>query len=403
MRYSLSIDQMLGQYRVAKPLGKGGMGEVYLVEHQILRTRHALKLLPPERAQSAGFLDRFRDEARVMANLQHPGVAHVTHADVSDGHHYLVMDFVSSGEDSEPFDLEEALAAAPEGRLPPNIVARLAIGICEAVGYAHDKGIIHRDLKPSNVLLTSRDLSIAEPRVVDFGLARLVGEDWLRSVIDASIRQSVSLGGMPTMAQPRAERSTTGAILGTYEYMSPEQREGGEVDHRSDIYALGVMMYRMLTGKRLMGRAKAASHIVKALSSEWDLLTDSCLDEAPPERPASMSEVVAALRSLLSTVHRQREAVDRVFADGTTSPHTRAKNTETGEQTDIPSTKKASTGLVFTCERCGEELRAETEWVGREAECPYCACVITVPQPQFRGLGRGLGALIRSGVSDDRP
>jgi len=310
-KYSLSVDEVLGQYRVVKPLGKGGMGEVYLVEHQILRTHHALKLLPSERAQSAGFLDRFRDEARVMANLKHRGIAHVTHADVSNGHHYLIMDFVSSGVDSEPFDLEEALAAAPEGRLPPDVVARLAIGICEAVGYAHGQGVIHRDLKPSNVLLTSRELNEAEPRVVDFGLARLVGEDWLRSVIDVSIRQSMSLGGMPTMAQARSERSTTGARLGTYEYMSPEQREGSEVDHRSDIYALGVMLYRMLTGKRLMGRAKAASRIVKGLDSDWDDLIDGCLEEDPAHRPQGMGTVRDALQTLPGEFGEQHESVRR--------------------------------------------------------------------------------------------
>jgi formylglycine-generating enzyme required for sulfatase activity/tRNA A-37 threonylcarbamoyl transferase component Bud32 len=295
-RYALDAGRTLGQYRVLKPLGKGGMGEVYLVEHDILRTRHALKLLPAERAQTAGFLQRFRDEARVMAQLRHPGIVHVTHADICDGHHYLVMDFVAADSGGTPFDMQEALDAAPECRLDADVAARLAIGICEAVGHAHAQGVVHRDLKPANVLLTSRNLAKAEARVADFGLARLVGEDWLRSVIDVSLRQSMSLGAMPTMAGARDERNSTGAILGTYEYMSPEQRDGGEVDHRSDIYALGVMLYRMVTGRRLSGRAKAASRLVPGLSPDWDTVIDACLEDEPVDRPESLAAVAAALR-----------------------------------------------------------------------------------------------------------
>ena len=297
--FTLKAGASLGQYRVLEPLGKGGMGEVYLVEHQILRTRYALKLLPDDRAGSAGFLDRFRDEARVMANLQHSGIVHVTHADVTNAHHYLVMDFIDAG-DGKPYDLEDALANAPDGRLDPETVARLTIGICEAVGHAHKQGVVHRDLKPANVLLTSRDLSRAEVRVADFGLARLVGEDWLRSVVDASMRQSISIGGVKTDAVPRSERSSTGSILGTYEYMSPEQRDGRDADERSDIYALGVMLYRMLTGKRLMGMAKPASKFVSGLDVKWDELIEACLEEAPENRASAMVTVAESLRTLLA-------------------------------------------------------------------------------------------------------
>jgi serine/threonine protein kinase len=310
-RYTLSPSQTLGQYRIVKPLGKGGMGEVYLVEHEILRTRHALKLLPTERAGSTGFLRRFRDEARVMAQLQHFGIVHVQYADVSEGHHFLIMDFVACGENQEPFDLEAALASAPDGRLEPEVVARLATQICDAVGYAHAQGVVHRDLKPSNVLLTDRDLSRSEVRVTDFGLARLVGEDWLRSVVDASMRQSMSIGGMETMARPGSERSSSGSILGTYEYMSPEQREGGDVDERSDIFALGVMLYRMVTGKRLVGRAKAASKVIVGLDRDWDELIDACLEEDPSDRPDSMAAVAEGLGELLSAEQQRREAVEQ--------------------------------------------------------------------------------------------
>lgn len=323
--YALAAGQMLGQFRVLRGLGRGGMGEVYLCEHAILTTRHAVKLLPAERSGSAGFVQRFHDEARVMAKLSHPGIVHVTHADEQSGRHYLVMDFVGADGTEEPFDLEDALAGAPENRLEPGTAARLCRRIAQAVGAAHRAGVVHRDLKPANVLLTSRDLEKADARVADFGLARLLGEDWLRSRIDTSIRQSMalrpdsgpqaSIGEAPTMARRREERSSSGAILGTYEYMSPEQREGREADERSDVFALGVMLYRMTTGKRLVGRAKAASKIVAGLDPAWDELIDACLEEDPADRPQGMGELASALEKLEALERQRREADRKVQAE----------------------------------------------------------------------------------------
>ena len=305
----------LGQYKIIRLLGRGGMGEVYLAEHAILTTRHAVKLLPAERSGDVGFLSRFHDEARVMATLTHSGIVHVIHADESAGRHYLVMDFVGADDGDEPLDLEEALAEAPDGRLAPETVARLGKQICEAVEAAHANGVVHRDLKPANVLLTSRDLDRAQVRVTDFGLARLLGEDWLRSRVDTSIRNSLSLvGNARTVDRPRAERSSTGAILGTYEYMSPEQRAGIEADARSDIFSFGVMLYRMITGKRLVGRAKAASRVVEGLDEGWDELIDCCLEETPSERPSGMDRVAQSLKNLhaAEVARHEQESHDRV-------------------------------------------------------------------------------------------
>ena len=315
--YTLSSGDKLGQYKIISPLGRGGMGEVYLAEHAILTTRHAVKLLPAERSDSAGFIDRFHDEARVMARLDHPGIVKVQYADEQSGRHYLVMEFVGAEGSDEPFDLEEALAKAPDNRLAPDVAARLGMQIADAVGSAHTAGVVHRDLKPANVLLTSRDLAKASARVTDFGLARLLGEDWVRSVIDVSIRQSillrqgsggqVSIGGAPTMMKAREDRSSTGSILGTYEYMSPEQRDGAEVDERSDIYALGVMLYRMVTGKKLMGRAKAATKIIAGLDPDWDDLIDSCLEEELADRPQTIEEVAKNIADIARKVEVQKQ------------------------------------------------------------------------------------------------
>jgi len=296
--YTLFEGDTLGQYRVIRALGRGGMGEVYLCEHAILTTKHVVKLLPAERSDSPGFVQRFHDESCVMARLQHPGIVKIVHADDKSGRHYLVMDFVGADGTDEPFDLEDALAAAPGNRLPPEIVARLGRKIAEAVGAAHEAGVVHRDLKPANVLLTSRDLAKADARVADFGMARLLGEDWVLSRVDTSMRQSMSMGGMSTLVRPRAERDTAGSILGAYEHMSPEQREGMDAGERSDIYALGVMLYRMVTGKLLMGIAKPPSKVVPGLDPAWDDLTGRCLEEDPGDRPGDMSAVAGLLAGL---------------------------------------------------------------------------------------------------------
>lgn len=302
--YALASGATIGPYTVLSQLGKGGMGEVYLVSHKILTTRHALKLLPEERSRDSGFLYRFHSEARVMATLDHPGIVRVTGADEVNGRHYLIMDFIAADNGDTPLDLEEAMSSAPAGRVSPAVVARLVAQVCEAVYAAHARGVIHRDLKPANVLLTSRDLTLADTRVADFGLARLLGDDWLQSQVNVSLRQSMSIGDARTMARPRAERSSTGALLGTYEYMSPEQREGLQVDERSDIFAIGVMLYRMITGKPLIGRAKAASKVVGSLADGWDDVIDRCLDEDPAERYGDMAQLAQALYALEAVEER---------------------------------------------------------------------------------------------------
>ena len=311
----MKAGERLGQYEIIKLLGRGGMGQVYLARHSMMRTTHAVKLLPSEHANRPGFVERFHSEVQVMANLKHPGIVNVTHADVDKGRYYLVMEFVG-GEDGASADLEQALDSAPDGRLDPDIVARLAIQIAEAVAYAHSHGVIHRDLKPSNVLLSQNIVevggqksvdsnSLLKPKasglkslsikITDFGLAKMVGEEWVQSVIQASL---LSIGDQQTVAGGRDSGSTgssTKSILGTYEYMSPERREGQEADERSDIYALGLMLYRMITGKRIMGFPKPPSRIVEGLDPKWDDLIIQCLEGEMADRPQSMDAVREAL------------------------------------------------------------------------------------------------------------
>jgi len=284
----------LGRYEIISLLGRGGMGQVYLARHEMQQTLHALKILPADSAQRKGFVERFQTELRTMARLQHRHIVHVTHSDEQHGRYYLVMDFIAADGTREPYDLEEALA--DHGRMDPGTTRRLVMQVCEGLAFAHQEQVVHRDLKPANILLTSRDLSKAEVRVGDFGLARVLGEEQVRTMVARSMQLSMSIGNADTFVEKRrAERSSAGAVLGTYGYMSPEQEEGRPADARSDIYSVGVLLYRMITGQRLRGRAKAASAMVQGLDPAWDRIIDKCLEPDPDDRWQSAEELGAAL------------------------------------------------------------------------------------------------------------
>jgi len=307
LRGELAAGTKLGRYRIIKLLGRGGMGQVYLVQHELQKSLHALKILPPEFSSRPGFVERFQTELQTMARLQHENIVHVTHSDEENGLYYLVMDFIAADDSQEPYDLEEALAE--HGRLDQEVVRTLILLICEGLAHAHSHGVVHRDIKPANVLLTSKDvLSMGHPdesflltgkcqaKITDFGLAKVVGETHLHTLVAQSIQQSMSIGDADTFVEKkREERSSTGSVLGTYGYMSPEQEEGKPATERSDIYALGVMMYRMITGQRLRGRAKAASSIVTGLDKSWDGIIDRCLEIDPENRFQSVEELKSAL------------------------------------------------------------------------------------------------------------
>ena len=290
----LAPGMRLGRYEILRLLGRGGMGQVYLARHELQKSLHALKILPTEFSGLPGFVERFRRELQTMARLQHQNIVHVTHSDEEGGHYYLVMDFIGADGTEEPYDLEEALAE--ETRFAPETVKRLMLQICDGLAFAHGQRVIHRDLKPANVLLTSKSLPGATAKICDFGLARVIGEEQVQSRVAKSLKRSLSMGDQDTIIEKRrSERSSTGAVLGTYGYTSPEQEEGKVADARSDIYALGVIMYRMITGQRLRGRAKAPSALVPGLDKSWDAIIDKCLENNPAARWQSVDRLRRAL------------------------------------------------------------------------------------------------------------
>jgi len=216
------IGTTLSHFKITAKLGEGGMGEVYRATDTKLGREVAIKVLPAEMATSAERLERFRREAMTLASLDHPGVVGVYSVEEADGLHFLTMQLV----EGEPLD-----RVIPDGGLPVERILKIATELTDALAAAHEKGIVHRDLKPSNVMVTAE----GRVKVLDFGLAKFTGpqsEEVLNSTLQTELRTS------------------DGVVMGTVPYMSPEQLSGQEVDHRSDIFSLGVLLYEMASGER---------------------------------------------------------------------------------------------------------------------------------------------------------
>jgi len=259
---------LAGRYRIFGLVGRGGMGEVYRADDLKLGQAVALKFLPPEVEADAQRLARFLEEVRLARQIAHPNVCRVYDVGEVDGHHFLSMEFV----DGE--DLASLLKRI--GRLPRDKAIQIARQLCAGLAAAHEQGILHRDLKPSNVMIDGR----GRARITDFGLARLAGE----------IRGADVGSGTPA-------------------YMAPEQIAGREVTERSDIYALGLVLYELCTGRPAfraatpaeMARLKSTSlpaspaEIVEGLDPAVERAILRCLERDPASRPATALLLAAAL------------------------------------------------------------------------------------------------------------
>ncbi|MGO9576220.1 MAG: serine/threonine-protein kinase [Terriglobales bacterium] len=272
--YSLSEGRFLpgrllaGRYRIIALLGKGGMGEVYRADDLTLGQPVALKFLPEEASRDESLLERFRNEVRIARRVSHPNVCRVYDVGEVDGHTFFTMEYV----DGE--DLASLLRRI--GRLPQDKAIEIARQLCAGLAAAHAKGVLHRDLKPANIMLDGRGQVV----ITDFGLAGLNDQ-----IQGADIRS------------------------GTPAYMSPEQLAGREVTARSDIYALGLVLYEIFTGKRaftaealaevvrMRGEATPSrpSSVVKDLDPAVERVILRCLEPEPSRRPASALSVVGAL------------------------------------------------------------------------------------------------------------
>jgi hypothetical protein len=272
-------------YQVDAAIGSGGMAEVYVAHHLVFPRKAALKVLQERFSRSADIVQRFINEARAANAIQHPNIIEVIDAGrlESSGAPYILMEYL---------DGESLGARLRAGQLPVREAVRIAIETAEAVAAAHDKGIVHRDLKPENIFLVRRDGAPPSVKVLDFGIAKL--------------RSDVA----NTLAQTQV-----GMVMGTPQYMSPEQcRDVSTVDHRADIYSLGVILYEMVCGRPPFQSAAGFADLVYAhvavvpesprkLTPSLPISLESvilrCLAKSPDDRYASMRDLVDGLHSAL--------------------------------------------------------------------------------------------------------
>lgn len=265
--------KQFGPYQIVAPLGEGGMAAVYKAYQPAMERYVALKVLPRQMANSQEFIARFKREARLLAQLQHPHILSVFDNGESDGYTYIVMPFISTGTLSDLMKMR---------RLEMPEIFRIAGQIGDALAYAHARGMVHRDIKPSNVLIDERGNCL----LTDFGLARMV--------------------------EATSKLTSSGAIMGTPAYMSPEQGTGvSNIDGRSDIYSLGVILYEMVTGqipysaetpiaivfKHIQDPLPPPRKFVPDLSETLELILLKSLAKGPEDRYQTADDFVRAIHA----------------------------------------------------------------------------------------------------------
>jgi serine/threonine protein kinase len=281
------IGKSLVHYEISAELGKGGMGEVYQAKDTKLGRDVAIKVLPEEFAMDHDRVARFQREAKLLASLNHPNIAAIYGLEESDGTHFLVMELI------EGETLKNRIKSGP---IPVEEALKLALQMAEALEAAHEKGVIHRDLKPANIKVTPD----GKVKILDFGLAKAYVGD----------QESVNLADSPTIS---AAATQQGVILGTAAYMSPEQAKGKSVDKRADIWAFGVVLFEMLTGRQLFTGETASETLASVMKSEpeWEtlppnlhsrirFLLERCLKKDPRDRYSGISDARVEIKSVLA-------------------------------------------------------------------------------------------------------
>ncbi|MEP6668339.1 MAG: protein kinase [Chthoniobacter sp.] len=304
--------RLFPNYKVVDVLGRGGMGAVYKAIQTALDRVVAIKLLPLEISIDRDFADRFVREARTMAKLNHPNIVSVfDFGTTTEGHLYFVMEFV------EGTTLHHLIKSTG---LKPNQALELIVSVCEALQYAHVEGVVHRDIKPANVLVDTK----GRVKVADFGLAR-----------------------MDTPSSEQWGQTMTGMVLGTPDYMAPEQKSGSRVDHRADIYSLGVMLYEMLCGQVPQGIFDPPSQRV-TVDERIDQVVIRAMQQEPDRRYSNTGEMKSEVENIRLT------PLPKVVAGGKKgeAPSPAKKAGAAGAPAEAPREKHATPWLAGIAAVC---------------------------------------------------
>ena len=277
----------LGKYEIGALIGQGGMAQVYKGRHPALNRDVAVKLIHPHLASREGFVERFQREAQLVAALRHPNIVQVFDFDSEADVYYMVMEFI----DGPTLAAHLEQLHAKDELLPLDEATNLTITLCQALSYAHAQGMVHRDLKPGNVMFTGK----GQPVLTDFGLAKIVGG---------------------------ITNTSSGLVIGTPMYMSPEQGYGRGSDARSDIYALGVMLFELVTGhlpfegdtpmsivlKQINQPLPSARQLNPHVSKEIDLIIAKATAKSPQARFQTCAGFATALEATqLPNIHQTSE------------------------------------------------------------------------------------------------
>lgn len=314
---SISAGTRLGRYEVRSQIGEGGMGEVYLARDTQLDREIAVKVLTAEVARDQQRLHRFLQEARAASALSHPNVAHIYEIGEADGTHFIAMEYV------EGQGLDKKIGARP---LAVNDILEIAIQVADALDEAHGKGITHRDIKSSNIMIAAR----GRVKVLDFGLAKLTSP--------------VGAGDLTSDSQLATRVKTSpGIVMGTVNYMSPEQAMGREVDYRTDVFSFGVVLYEMATGRlpftgetitetidRIShNQPEAIARFNYSVPAELEVIIKKALRKDRDERYQTIHDVLVDLKDL------KRELDMAAGLERSTPPS--SPGTEIPSQTGLPS------------------------------------------------------------------
>ena len=293
MGMALVKGMKLGPYEIVGPLGVGGMGEVYRATDTRLGRTVAIKVLPGHLSQNTEGRLRLEQEARTISKLAHPNVCTLHDIGHQDGVDFLVLEFV------EGKTLRQLMT---DGTLPMRKVVDIAVQIAEGLAQAHEAGIVHRDLKPENLMVTNGAV-----KILDFGLAKL----------------ELAGGELSDTNTTAVFESHPGVLMGTIQYMSPEQARGGPLDYRSDQFSFGLVLYEMATGKRAFNRSTTSEALLAIQAREPEAIgalnpeappplcwvVERCLAKDPEKRYTStrdMARDLAELRTRLSDLHHKR-------------------------------------------------------------------------------------------------
>jgi serine/threonine protein kinase/tetratricopeptide (TPR) repeat protein len=318
------IGQTISHYRILEQIGAGGMGVVYKAQDTRLDRVLALKFLPEKMAQDPQALERFRREARAASALNHPGICTIYDIGEQDGHAFIAMEFIDG----------ETLKSHVGGRpLPLDEILRLGMQIADALDAAHATGIIHRDIKPANIFITKR----GQAKVLDFGLAKLVSK-------------GVATGESDSGGESSASTSIVGMISGTPSYMSPEQIRGDDLDPRTDIFSLGLVLYEMATGRQAFGGA-AGGAVIEAVLTRPPAPVRSINPEIPPRLEEIINEALrknrderyqsaAEMRTDMERIRREAESGHFAF-----TPTDDPNSSSTGKR-QVRTSSTTQTGMA---------------------------------------------------------